>query len=294
VFISGSSNSSVQSFVFDCTVPQSIDDANLTRAISIYDVNNITIFKNLITQARIGIYMESTSGSSISQNQIWNVTDSIQSGGYGIVLTSTGGTTASENEISGNYISFPPQPAGAYPVGIFLSAPGPVQRTGPLQDNLIYNNQIVFQEQLGSFFGILLFDNGLTRSVDYNTVSSNIVMGPEFGIVLWGASVNTIEYNKIYDVYFVGIRLQQSKSQEAEGNTIYSNIVRGSEFGIVCVAGTSMNIIHANQCSDSNSNCDFYDAGTNNVFEDNTGTECTAVSVLFKTNFEKKYPPLPR
>jgi len=293
-FVDGASGSSLESFVFLCTVPSTVDDANMTRAISLYQVSNVTITNNLIFAPRVGVYMETVSASFITNNRIVNVTDSIESGGYGIVLTATSGQSSSSNQLLSNFISFPAQPLGAYPVGIFLSAPGPAQRTGPLTDNTVSGNRIYFMEQVGSFFGILLFDNAFERAIENNDLLNNYVEGSEFGIVLWGASENTVQGNTISGILFVGIRLQKSQSQKCVSNMIISNTVDLTEFGIACVAGAEQNMIARNTVTNSNSQCDLYDAGAMNVFTDNIGIRCSATNVLYQTNFEKKHPPHPR
>jgi parallel beta-helix repeat protein len=295
VFVSGSSGSSIESFEFRCVVPQSADDANLTRAIVLLDVSELTVSENIIRSPRVGIFLESVSSSNITYNSISGITDSIMFGAYGVVLSAAPSAGASnDNELAFNKIAFAAQPDGAYPVGIFLTAPGPSQRTGEVQRNAIHDNVITFAEQLGSFFGVLLYDNAATSMVNHNDLIGNTIAGSEFGIVLWGSSDNDVEANTVHDILFVGIRLQKSQSQKAVGNTVVENIISNTEFGIACVAGSETNFIGRNKISNSGSQCDLYEAGLNNIFTANEANDvCKASTVLLSSVFQR-HPPLPK
>lgn len=284
-FTEGSDGSSIEYFNFKGIIPTSLEDANLTRAISLQFTSNITIVNNNIVNPRVGIYIESSNNCTIVSNIITNVTDSLLLGGYGIVIVSSEGIDAGGHLIGQNFISFPEQPLGAYPVGIFLSAPGPTQRTGPISNTRILSNTLEFYKAEGNFFGILLFDSGDAKYIHENALQGNQISGCEFGIVLWGASDNEIFGNTVLNVLYTAIRLQQSKTQEAVGNMVRNNTVSINEFGIACVAGTSQNIVTHNTATKSRSPCPFFDYHGNNLFIDNFGdgptTACHSKQTLY-------------
>jgi len=296
VFLNTSSGSSIAGFVFECQIPSLTSSQVLTRGIIGEQAQSVTVSSNLIISPRTGVSVMAGSNWLVEDNEIQNVVDNLRLGGFGIVLIGCAGIPSNMNQIRNNRITFPTQPPNAYPVGIFLSAPGPAPSTGPLQNNVIQGNNIRFFQQIGNYFGVLLYDNSVETTI-WNDVVGNEISGSEFGIILWGARSNQIENNDISNILFVGIRLQQSIEQTASRNTIFKNKIAKTEFGIACISGGNTNLILDNDVDRSQSDCDLYDSGEYNIWTENHGHFCEANANLKSNKSNADYilpePPIP-
>jgi parallel beta-helix repeat protein len=204
---------------------------NDSRGVILSGRNNVTL-KNLeIRGFWYGIYLEDSSNSSVSGN---DVNANIE---YGIWLNESSGNVLSGNSIAGN--SF----------GVYL------------EDSL--NNSVSGNSVTGSSYGVYLYHSS-SNILSENNVTTNYV----YGIWLHESSYNSISGNSVadngYGIYFLrfcesnsisGNNIAGNKGQgiwlhQSSYNSIVGNIVADNGYGIFFsigfAPGSSDNLIYHN------------------------------------------------
>jgi PGF-pre-PGF domain-containing protein len=245
--------------------------------VSLNGRSNVTVKNLTVSGFDIGIYLMSSSGSTLEDNTASN------NNGDGISLNSS----SSGNAITGNTAS---NNKGG---GIYLESSGSNTITGNTASGNYLEGIGLYLSSSNTIYGNIVSGNSKTRSMSYggiallnstgNTITGNGVSNEECdGIALWDSSdSNTITSNMVSNGKCGGIYLYNSGSNGITGNTLSNNNWEGislnsssndniikdntasgnGKYGIY-LESSSSNEIHNNKLENNNVN-NAYDDGTN-------------------------------
>ena len=241
------------------------------KGLSLTDISNVTIENANIQDFYYGIYIDSSSNTTVTEN------NATTSGDIGIYLLYSPNCIVSGNNATANNN-----------IGIVLlrSSNNTVSGNNASENagngiRLYYssNNNTVSMNNVtaNSGEGIFLFE-----SSNNNTVSMNNVTANSNGINLDSSSNNTVSGNNVTANYDGGIAIYSSSNN----NTVSGNNATANGYDGISVDSSSNNIVSGNTATRNlNDGIDF-DSSSNNTVSGNTATanNYTGISLEFSSN----------
>ncbi len=235
----------------------------INEAISLENLENITVTGNSIFNVSIALTMTNASRSTVSNNLLWNFSDP----SYSILLRNNSNYNILANNTLSNGTAF----------GISI--------TGGSYNNLTNNTIYSYVDPPGNTAATGIYLSGSTSLSQYNRLVSNTAHNLTYGVYLAENSSNTtLTSNSVYNISTAGFFAFDSSNNTLTNNSAFS--ITGAE-AVSFMLVASSNLLYNNTVY--NSSVGFYCAYACNIttFEGNNITNMSQIAIYLSDTFNE-------